>query len=269
MTDETEIEEAPVPSGKPKRKARRAYRARAPRKAAASAVDIVAVASSPELQAIIAAAVQAATAGLLAQIEERREVHGTKPAPSSDLALAQEMGKAMANQVAALADQTSKVKRVAPDELVKREAARARMEFLIIDYHSQGLRPVYELTAAQYLEERLIAPTYTDRNHRLQKTRIEWSRCPNEQMQPINAEAKEIYTAFIESIGGPTVNRSFQSKSEDTGLSVLHEPTGGGVVPMVGKPRNPELRILGDHQDGEIIETAILGTIAAKARQVA
>lgn len=262
MDVQEEIAEAPSP---------RKNRGGRPRKVA---VDVGTVLQMPEIQSAIASAVAEATARIIADIETKRAAMGTSAASSgqSDSSLARTLAVELAN----LADQGSHRKRIDPAILESRREARDRMTGFIIDARAANEIPEYELKRAVYLDEILVAPTYVGNDRRQRRTRIEWPGIPNEAMLPKNVVAERIFAAFMDSIGGlsPFVNKKSEIEVEREavrkggGLNVMHKPALY-EAPPVGKPRGGEMRILGRSQPGEIVETNVLGTLAAPARQLA
>jgi hypothetical protein len=77
----------------------------------------------------------------------------------------------------------------------------------------------------------------------------------------------------MESIGGATPNvirqaEKIQTRESTGGLKVLHKPDVREAS-QVSKPRNAGVTRLGRRQTGDVIETNVLGTQAAPARQIA
>ncbi len=223
---------------------------------------------SPEVQALIADAVAHATAELTAKLAAKRAEHGTENGGGD-----QALMRGLALAIAEVSDQGSNRKRVAPAVLEARREARERMTALILDCKAQDIMPEYELTRAVYLAEELVEPTYTDRDHVMRRTKIEWAGVPNEGMTPANDAARGIHGAFMESIGGATPNvakaaEKIQTRESTGGLKGLHTPEVAQAT-QVSKPRNSGVTRLGRRQAGDVIETAVLGTVAEPARQIA
>lgn len=232
------------------------------RKPKAQTVDAAAILASPEAQAIIAATAERLANDLLA----KRQDAGTASQPG-DMTLVRGLAVAI-NEL------NGQNKKIVPAELLERRRnGQADMEELILEARSKGMVPEYELTRAQYLDEVLVAPTYVDRNHVQTRTRIEWPKVPNEGMRPVNDIAHRIYNLFLESIGGATANINAGQRStipEKAGdLRVVHLGDQRQEPSHVGKPRSGDLKIVGRHQQGDVVETAILGTVAQPARQIA
>ena len=257
-----EVQETVVPKRRAKNKGGR------PRGAKTTNVSAEVALRSPEVQAMIAEAVAMATADLTARLAAKRAEAGSDSSPGDASVIRQ-----LALSFAEIADQGSNRKRVAPEVMEHRRTARERMETLVLDYAAQGILPEYELTRAVYLAEELVAPTYTDRDHVMRRTRIEWPGVPNEGMLPHNDAARNIYGAFLESIGGATKNvtretAALANKESTGGLKVLHKPDVREAA-QVARPRNSGVTKVGRRQAGDVIETAVLGTVAEPARQIA
>jgi hypothetical protein len=222
-----------------------------PKGAKTKSVSPVVALQSPEVQKVIAEAVAKATAEQPDDMSTMRK-----------LALA----------IGEVADQGSNRKRISPEVMERRRLARDLMEELILNCRAQDIVPEYELSRAVYLSEELVPPTYTDRDHILRHTKIEWAGVPSEGMTPTNDAAKKIFTAFMDSIGGatPLVNRPIEKSADrsSSGLKVLHR-SDVNEAPQVAKPRNAGVTKLGRRQSGDVIETHVLGTNAEPARQIA
>lgn len=222
-----------------------------------------------EGQAILSAAVEAATARLMSELGHERSAANTQPV-DGDRRFARELAVAIGE----MSDQGAKLKKVSPAEMERRKNARTRMEQLLVEARAEGVVPEYELNRAVYLDEVLVPPTYIDRNHVTRRTQIAWPHVPNEGMSPSNPVAKNIFHAFMESIGGATqnINRAPAtpepvSAADESGLRVLHKDSVK-QAPQVGKPRHNDLQIIGRNMPGVVEETRVLGTIAAPARQI-
>lgn len=223
----------------------------------------------PRVQELISAAAADAAAKaaqdavdrIMGQMEAARAAAGTPAQPEADNSLA----RTLAMEIARISDQGTNRKRIAPEVLIAREEARVRMEGLIIEAHAAGDIPEYELKQAVYLDEVLVSPVFVDRNHVQRATRIEWPQVPSEAMRPANAVARAIFEQFLLSIGG--VTQMVGKEHDKSALKVLHMDQQR-KAPMVGGHQRGDLKVLGRHQDGEIIETAVLGTVAARARQI-
>lgn len=226
--------------------------------------DVIAnVLSSPEGQEAISAAV----AAVLSKLNVGRTEANTIPL-DGDVNFARQLATAIGE----ISDQGNKIRRVAPAELEKRRMARERMEDLLISARADGTVPEYELSAAVYLDEQLVSPTYVDRNHIARRTQIAWPKVPNEHMRPTNQSAKNIFAAFMESIGGPTSavrkpDDVLVEQADESGLKVLHQGERREVA-HVSKPRMHDLQIINRNLPGTMVETHVLGSVSAPARQI-
>lgn len=222
----------------------------------------------PRVQELISAAAADAAAKaaqdavdrIMGQMDAARAAAGT-PAQPEDHSLA----RTLAMEIARISDQGTNRKRIAPEVLIAREEARVRMEGLLIEAHASGLVPEYELKQAVYLDEMLVAPVFVDRNHVQRATRIAWPQVPSEAMRPVNEVARAIFQQFLLSIGGAT--QMVGKEHDKSALKVLHMDQQR-KTPQVGGSSRGDLKVLGRHQDGEIVETNVLGTVAAPARQI-
>ena len=229
---------------------------------------------SPEVQDLVAKtvakAVERATQDLAEELAEARAKLGTVEGPSDMSTMRQ-----LALAIAEINDQGANRKRVAPEIMEQRKGEFDRMNRLILEYLARDEMPTYELTRAVYLAEELVEPTYTDRDHVMRRTQIEWAGIPNEAMSPLNEPARAIHTAFMGWIGGPTPNVAravdkFQARDQQSqsGLKVLHKPDVA-QTPMVTRNRNAGVTRIGRRQAGDVVETNVLGTVAEPARQIA
>ncbi len=252
--------------------ARKKHAGGRPRGAKTTKVSAEVALRSPEVQELIreatAKAVAQATEDLMAQMAAKRVSEGTEDGGGD-----RSLMRSLALAIAEVSDQGTNRKRVPPAVLEARRIARERMTALIMDYAARGEMPEYELTRAVYLAEELVEPTYTDRDHIMRRTKIEWAGVPNEGMNPANEPARMIFGSFMESIGGATPNvmrqaEKIQSRESTGGLKVLHKPDVREAA-QVAKPRGAGVTRLGRRQTGDVIETHVLGTQAAPARQIA
>jgi hypothetical protein len=235
-----------------------------PASAAASAQRIQ---DTPEFKSAVADAVSHATDDILARLKAV-----APDASGPDLVSFTRM---LAMAIAEVSDPNNK-RRIAPEEAEKRRAGKERMDALIAKYQAEyeagndDALPSYELLREVFLEERLVKATYTGTDHIQRKTQIGWPHIPNEAMRPLNAAAQDIHGAFLQWIGGQPhkVTHSAGKAPRHQSLKVMHEPVGA-ETPHVGRPRGGDLRILGRETPGAVVETNVLGTAAAPARQLA
>jgi hypothetical protein len=223
---------------------------------------------TPEFKAAVAAAVAEALECKTAEIMERLAAQ-RGGAGENDAGFA----RLFAAQLAELIDQDRRTKgqaaRLSAEEIEARREAVERLERLLLDAYANQNEPQYDVMKPCYLEEQLIEPTWQNPATKiLMRRQIVWLGIPNEHMHPANPVAEGIHAAFMRSIGGSTapINRPDlgRPKLRIVGSSDVEGP------PAVGKPKNiGMLKILGDTVQGQIIETNVLGTIAAPARQLA
>lgn len=211
-----------------------------------------------EVQALVDAAV-AASEKRLAELIASGMQDANPSAP--DNAWAEKLAMAFAS----LSDQGTGRKRVAPEQLAKQTRARERMEELISDAQARGVEPIYTLRQMVFLGEARIQPLWVDSERKSHATEIGWYDIPNQAMEPVNDEAREIYAAFIESIGAIEKPKRAPLRLTAGGLTVRKGgmPAQGGRD--VSAPRSPTIRGRGAPTQG--VETRILGTLAAPARQ--
>ena len=177
-------------------------------------------------------------------------------------------------------------KRVSPAVLEQRRKAREAMEGLILDAQreyrdllesgreaeAKRKAPHYELIGKVYLAETFIEPLWRDSDHRVKRTQIMWLGEPNLSMKPINESAQAIAAAFRDSIG--TVEKIVADRPTgitSNGLVVTRGPTAGRSImaPDAVNPQAGSLALLGRRGENEVVDVAVLGTAAPKARQVA
>lgn len=181
----------------------------------------------------------------------------------------EDWGQALAMAIAQLTDQGSGKKRVAPEVVAAREAAKERMFDLIHTAHAEGRDAEYQLRAPVVLDEVFVSPLYVDQYHRQQPTRIVWPGPPNEAMEPINDTAKAIYAEFATWIG-TTEKRDFGSfKTTPRGLAIVSRamPAPEAAHTAVPGSAGGGLRVTGRGDAGMHKDVRILGTIAKPATQ--
>lgn len=191
-----------------------------------------------------------------------------QPGGAADL-LGEVLSKLSMN-MAALGQQGQRNKPLSPEEIARREAATLRLEKLIMASREDGTeRPAYRLIAKTYLNERFIEPYRQDPSTKKAiNNEVTWTGIPNDAMVPINRPAEEIFAAWRESTGGPaelvpTADRRPLWVTA-AGLTVRGEPPKRQHV-------SSEANFTDDvgfrNGDPNAPEIAVLGTVAAKAKQ--
>lgn len=174
-----------------------------------------------------------------------------------------------------------------PKVIEQRQRARARMNSLIAaavanikkfndagDYDAAAAAtPEYELTREIYVEEQLIQATYMGADRVVRRTRIGWTKAPGQAYMPVNAVAHEIKAAYLESVGGVVTEGKMPDREVGASLSVYQD---GKLVSVPTKrahrggiQEGGALSLRGQNIPGAVIETNVLGTRAAPARQLA
>lgn len=230
---------------------------------------------TPEFKAAVAKAASDALAELLPSLKEARKQQGTEDEGSDPTWM-----RALAMEISQLTDQGTGRRRVAPEILQARQAAREKMTQLIVEARAAGKKATYRVKAKVLLADRVVEPFWIASDHTAQPTIIDWDGVPNEAMVPENKTAAAIHKAFMESIGS-----SIRVVPEDAlaitpaGL-VVH---GGAASISSGRRQvrdaepkqtgdaSPEqgLNIHNKNAPGRFVEKRILGTIADPARQTA
>lgn len=182
----------------------------------------VSITESPEFKAALAAAMEQMRTGLTADIVAAvATAKGGNDTASliSDLTVA----------IAGMTDVGGNRKVIAPAEATRRVAAFERMGQILNRVQADTtLRPHYYLVAQTQLEEQLLEKYLPAGDGKWVRNEIIWRGAPNSAMRPVNAIAKEIFGAYLESIGGSTKNQS----------GVREHPTwvSYGGLQMVGSP---------------------------------
>jgi len=241
--------------------------------AAANSASAGVITESPEFKAAVAAAAAEAVQGIMAALTAGREASGTAAAPAASIDNQFAEGLAMA--LAQLTDQGTSRKRVAPEVVRKRAEARALMENLIIQARAEGRVAKYQLRNKVYLDEVMVDPNWVNpASKAVEKTEIEWPGVPNEAMIPMNDTAKEIFSAYVDSIGSVvSVVPPVPQYVTPNGLTINGRAPArrGSNLTSTGQdaPAGVGLRI--GHKDvpGQYREINVLGTIAPAARQSA
>ena len=180
---------------------------------------------------------------------------------------------ALALAISTLTDQgTGRAKRVAPEEMIRRERGHKRMMELIDDAVLASNKPLYRLRHVVYLGEMKIQPIWVDKDHIQQPTTIGWYGIPNEAMDPQNDVARAIYEQFAIWIAASEKRDLGRIKVTPGGLTIVQGPpelVGAGEAKHTGggAPLTPTIERRGPQAGMK--ETHILGTIMAPAQQTA
>ena len=263
------------------RRRRNLEKARAARKARAEATVAAPMVGSPEFAEAVQAAAAEAAQRIVAELLAKQA--SADHSPSGDLAWA----RGLANAMAEIADQGAgrAQQRVPAEEMARRTAARERMTQLLIDVRARGMRPVYQLRDkveldvydnGRYVGRAIVEPIWigTDRLH--YPTEIEYDQVPNEEMVPLDDEAKAIYAAFMESIGNPPYDPKPLGVTHGGAVirggaaAALFQSTGGrlGIAPGdAGHDRPAGGATIRRHQPALTKTTHILGTLHPPARE--
>lgn len=225
------------------------------------------------IEQAVAQTAETIMARLAAANEERGEPVPVAPPPENV-----SFARALATEIAQLADQGTGKKRVSAEVLEKRVAARIRMEDIVARNRKDNVRPQWELVAGTFLEERWVSPVWIDASHRQQPTKIRWRGIPNGSMRPVDDLAREVWAAFCESIGQSTGGpASVRAKVTAMGNVIESSPIPAGadelgdldldegLIRQPAPQRMSDLEISG--RGGKASEIAILGTVARPALQ--
>lgn len=227
---------------------------------------------TPEFKAAVAAEAQKAVEGLTEKLlaDIKASMPAAAPSAGADMAWI----SALAMEISQLTDQGTGRRRVAPEVMRQRTEARKRMHELIEQARENGQVPIYRLRNKVVLDEQLIDPAWVDKNHIAQPTEILWPSVPNDAMVPLNEVAKDIFAAFMDSIG--SVEKRDQVPQQPLKL------TKGGLV-VKGAPSRAQRETTLEQVEREVTEQGVqvrhkgepgrfkdvhvLGTIAKPAQQ--
>lgn len=243
---------------------------------------------TPEFKAAVAeaAATAAKEAARAAVAEFRQELLVNSADKGSDH---DDLFRKMALAIAEISDQGSNRKRVAPEILAKREAAKKRCVDLVLECRAKikearsnkdakeesKWTPEYRVIAKCYFNERFIEPYKMGPNRMPVPTEIYWTGVPNMAMVPLNDVAKKIFAEFRLSIDNvepiPTLdNRPLFMTA--AGLVVKGDPpkrkeTGAQTNALDAPMFEDEVAVKSLPNDPTAELVHVLGTIAAPARQ--
>jgi hypothetical protein len=238
------------------------------------------ITETPEFKAALDAALAKAVPEIVAQIAKQGAPIG---AGSNEEATA--LFSKMALAIAEISDQGSNRKRVAPEVLAQRAAAKERCIRLIDDAREHVLEarrqkdgkveakwlPEYRVVAKIYFNERFIEPFKRLPDKTIASNEIVWTGIPNEALRPINDIAKKIYAEFRLSIGSTeklatSDNRPVYITAQ--GLVVKGDPPKRREGLTQELPAfAEEMDLKHDNNDPSAPFINVLGTIAAPAKQ--
>jgi hypothetical protein len=224
-----------------------------------------------DFEAAVAAAVEAKMAAFLEEFKQRPALND-----GDALSLFRQMGLAIAE----ISDQGTNRKRVAPEVLAARAKAHQRMVDAILEakraHEQEGAeRPKYRAIGKMYLNERFIEPFVIDpATKRPKPVEFRWSGAPNELMRPLNAQAKEIFGHYLESLGSVVKEEAATPVWVTAGGLVIE---GEGPLSKSGRKGFTNNSFEGFGDDLEVMSpnasdptkpwVNVLGTVAAPAKQ--
>src|ERR1700756_937084 len=188
----------------------------------------------------------------------------------------------LAVTLAEIGNQGTGRRTVAPHVLKQREAARERMVDLIVKARADKRPATYQLRNKVLFGNLLIEPFWIASDHTTKPTEIDWAGVPNDAMIPVNDTAKEIFQAFLDSVGtmervvpeerlGVTPNGLVVRNSAGTTTMQrrLNADQGGeGEAPHVGQGTEEDgLTIHHKDAPGRYKQVHVLGTIQEPAQQ--
>lgn len=97
---------------------------------------------------------------------------------------------------------------IPPKEADRRKAAQERMGELLIRNRKEGRRAHYKIVKKTPLDGHVLEAWVPGENGKFIPNEVIWRGAPNTAMRPVNDDAKEVYAAFLESIGGTTKDAS-------------------------------------------------------------
>ncbi len=223
--------------------------------------EIAALMQSPEVQKALSEA--AARGAALAVAELSKQSGGV---PGDAMAL-------FSGLAAAIAEMSMQgrpgPKPVSPAEAAKRKAAHELCVRLVLNARRDNSEPEYRLIGKVYFNERMIEPYRRLADKRVVPQEIVWTGLPNEAMVPVNDVAREIYTAYKESIGSVELIPTLDNRPvwvTQAGLTVRGDPPKRAFV-AADHEFDDRLGVKHDNNDPNADYVRILGTIAPPAKQ--
>lgn len=238
-----------------------------------------AVTETQEFRDAVAKVAQDAVAAALSGVQQKVAEAGISVPTTGDNNWMQQLAVTLAE----IGNQGTGRKTVAPHIMKQRADARERMVDLIVKAKAEKRAPTYQLRNKVLLGNRIIEPFWIASDHTTKPTEIDWSGVPNEAMVPVNETAKEIFQAFVDSIGnmekvvpeerlgvtpgGLVVRNSAVTNSMQRRLDANHgEPAG--EAQHVGAGSDDEgLTVHHQNQPGRYKTVNVLGTIQEPAQQ--
>jgi hypothetical protein len=247
-----------------------------------------------EFQRTVDAAVERRISEVLAKFSANEPIRVAEGEDGPDF---KGLFRQMAMSIAEVGDQGSGRRRVAPEIMAARRAAKERMigsieKFMGIVHGAQDRNdrrmvelnyPHYKVTGKMYLGDTMLEPFTVDPVTKLPKpVEVYWLGAPNPSMSPINAPAREIFAHFCDWVGLTHEGRKEMPLWISAGGLVIagetmpaHRlaiPEGGGGPSL--KPASSVDALMGKNAPASLNASDItkpkinvLGTIAAAATQ--
>lgn len=183
--------------------------------------------------------------------------------------------RAIALAIAEISNQ-GKRNAVPPEEMERRESAMVKMFALVNELNEAGEVMEYRLNRKVVLEDangpQIIDPLWIHPVTKQQMhTTLQWADIPNEAMEPVNDNAKRVFELFSMWIGGAK-KRTDRMRVTPKGVVIVEgsRAHNNSAVPLVAGPKGgAPMRITGRGNPSEqVVQTAVLGTIAKPAMQV-
>ena len=227
----------------------------------AEKLDIAALMTLPEVQKALSDA--AAKGAALAVAEITRQNGGV---PTDAMALF----SGLASAIAEMSMQGRPgPKPISPAEKAKRDAAHERCVRLVLKARRENAEPEYRLISKVYFNERLIEPYRRLPDKRVVPQEIVWTGLPNESMVPVNDIAREIFSAYKESIGSVELIPTLDNRPvwvTQSGLTVKGDPPKRAFV-AAPQAFDDRLGVRHDNNNPTEAYVRVLGTIAPPAKQ--
>lgn len=151
---------------------------------------------TPAFKAAVEAAVQSAIAALLPTLTEGRDVGDGNAA----------LVKMLALEIAKINGQGSGRKYVDPAVLEERESAMKELEALLSDFSERGIVPSYRLIEKTQLPTGrfghvVFNPLHRNAAKQVEPVEIDCPLMPNLAMEPIDDNARRVFTLFRKAVG--------------------------------------------------------------------